>query len=57
MYYVCIRKRRGFQMYIDLNELTYILAAAIGVATLFGFWCGKLHEYERLNGGARIRRR
>lgn len=44
-------------MYIDLNELTYILAAAIGVATLFGFWCGKIHEYERLNGGARIRRR
>lgn len=44
-------------MYIDLNELTYILAAAIGVATFIGFWCGKLHEYERLNGGAGIRRR
>ena len=43
-------------MYIDLNELTYILVATIGVATLFGFWCGKIHEYERLNGGAKPRR-
>ena len=44
-------------MYIDLNELTYILAATIGIATFLGFWCGKVHEYERLNGGSIPRRR
>lgn len=44
-------------MYIDLNHLTYVLTGAIAAAAFIGFWCGKIHEYERLNGGARPRRR